>query len=86
MGTEAADTKRTAELYQEYMQEHRRRKGENKMKEKATGSGDPAQYVESEVMNIDQVTAEEWSDKERKWDDDIKEYVWKVQQISDDME
>ena len=60
MGTD--DTKRAAELYQEYMQEHKRRTGEGKMQEKASGSGDPAQYVEPEAMSIDQVMTEEWTD------------------------
>ena len=62
MGTD--DTKRAAELYQEYMQEHKRRQGESKMQEKASGSGGPAQYVEPEAMSIDQVMTEEWTDQE----------------------
>ena len=56
MGTE--DTKLAAELYQEYMQEHKRRKGESKMQKKASGSGGPAQHVEPEAMSIDPVMTE----------------------------
>ena len=72
MGTQNA--KRTAELYQEYMEERKRTKREGQMQEKATGSRDPASYTEPEVMHIDQVMREEWSDQEKKWDDDVKDY------------
>ena len=84
MNTQGA--KRTAELYQEYMEEHKRTKREGEMREEARGSSDPASYAEPEVMHIDQVMAEEWSVPEKKWDDDVKDYVKKIWQVSDDME
>ena len=84
MNTQGA--KRTAELYQEYMEEHKRTKREGEMREEARGSSDPASYAEPEVMHIDQVMAEEWSVPETKWDDDVKDYVKTIWQVSDDME
>ena len=86
MSTEAENTKRTAELYQEYMEEHKRRKGESKLAERSSSSGGPAHYEEPEVMHIDQVMAEEWKDEEKRWDDDLKYYMQKVQQVSEEEE
>ena len=37
-------------------------------------------------MHIDQVTAEEWADEEKRWDDDVKYYMQKVQQVSEEEE
>ena len=108
MGTQNA--KRTAELYQEYMEEHKRTKRASdrrfdkqndfdspealnrkqnacsEMQEESTGSRDPASYAEPEVMHIDQVMMEEWSGQEKKWDDDVNDYVKKIRHVSDDEE
>ena len=84
MGTQNA--KRTAELYQEYMEEHKRTNREGEMQEEASGSRDPASYAEPEVMHIDQVMMEEWPGQEKKWDDDVNYYVKKIRHVSDDEE
>ena len=37
-------------------------------------------------MHIDQVMAEEWADEEKRWDDDVKYYMQKVRQVSEEEE
>ena len=71
---QAENPKRTAELFEEYMNEFKRQRvEETPTQEVPSSSTGPAQYEE---MNIDQIMAVEWMEAEKMIDECVDEYAW----------